>query len=163
MTQTKNVTLFPLLCANVNILAYIMKCIYIHQKLTSRQSIHIPSITKREMGKLKTDSNMYCIMNNWDNMLNLLTHSAIIYGRHFLISMSSDMFAKRWWWDYVMHKQTNKMNKPKRTRLFALIINCIIIMKTKARFSPNVYATSDKIWCNKHLRHTATDKYDNDG
>ena len=29
-----------------------------------------------------------------------------------------------------------------------------IIMKTKSRFSRNVYAVSDRIWCNKHLRHT---------
>ena len=31
-------------------------------------------------------------------------------------------------------------------------------MKTKSRFSRNVYAMSDRIWCNKHLRHTATEK-----
>ena len=32
-------------------------------------------------------------------------------------------------------------------------------MKTKSRFSRNVYAISDRIWCNKHLRHTTTEKY----
>ena len=34
-------------------------------------------------------------------------------------------------------------------------------MKTNSRFSRNVYAISDRIWCNKHLRHTTTEKYDN--
>ena len=28
-------------------------------------------------------------------------------------------------------------------------------------FSRNVYAISDRIWCNKHLRHTTTEKYNN--
>ena len=32
-------------------------------------------------------------------------------------------------------------------------------MKTK--FSRSVYAISDRIWCNKHLRHTTMEKYDN--
>ena len=36
-------------------------------------------------------------------------------------------------------------------------------MKTNSRFSRNVYAISDRIWCNKHLRHTTTEKYDNNG
>ena len=54
-----------------------------------------------------------------------------------------------------MQKQTNTICKPKRIRLFALIINCTIIMKIKSRFSWNVYALSDRIWCNKHLRHMA--------
>ena len=47
--------------------------------------------------------------------------------------------------------------KPKRIRIFARIINCTIIMKTKSRFSRNVYAISDRIWCNKHLRHITTE------
>ena len=42
-------------------------------------------------------------------------------------------------------------------------INCTIIMKTKSRFSRNVYAICGRIWCNKHLRHTTTGKYDNNG
>ena len=53
-----------------------------------------------------------------------------------------------------MYKQTNAICKPKRILLFQLIINCTIIMKTKSLFSRNVYAISDRIWCNKHLRHT---------
>ena len=57
-----------------------------------------------------------------------------------------------------MYKQTNTICKPKRIRLFALIINCTIIMKTKSRFSRNVYAISDRLWCYKHLRHTTTAK-----
>ena len=43
--------------------------------------------------------------------------------------------------------------------IFELIINCTIVMKTKSRFFRNVYAISDRIWCNKHLRHTTTEKY----
>ena len=37
------------------------------------------------------------------------------------------------------------------------------MMKTKFQFSRNIYATRDRIWCNKHLRHTTTEKYDNNG
>ena len=40
--------------------------------------------------------------------------------------------------------------------MFALIINCTIIMRTKSQFSRNVYAIP-RIWCNKHLRHTTTE------
>ena len=36
-------------------------------------------------------------------------------------------------------------------------------MKTNSRFSRNVYAISDRIWCNKHLRHTTPEKYNNNG
>ena len=62
-----------------------------------------------------------------------------------------------------MYKQTNTICKPKCIRLFALIINCTILMKTKSRFSWNVYTISDKILCNKHLRHTTTEKYESNG
>ena len=55
-----------------------------------------------------------------------------------------------------MYKQTNAICKTKRIRLFTLIINCTILMKTNSRFSRNVYTISDRIWCNKHLRHTNT-------
>ena len=34
-------------------------------------------------------------------------------------------------------------------------------MKTNSRFSRNVYIIDDIKWCNKHLRHTTTDKYKN--
>ena len=30
-------------------------------------------------------------------------------------------------------------------------------------FPECIYAISDRIWCNKHLRHTPTEKYDNNG
>ena len=56
-----------------------------------------------------------------------------------------------------MYKQTNTICKPKRIRPFALIINCTILMKTNSRFSQNVYTISDRILCNKHLRHTTTE------
>ena len=36
-------------------------------------------------------------------------------------------------------------------------------MKTNPPFSRNVYAISDRIWHNKHLSHTTTEKYDNNG
>ena len=36
-----------------------------------RQSIYILSIITKGMGKLKTHSPTYCIMDNWENMLNL--------------------------------------------------------------------------------------------
>ena len=128
------------------------------------QSMHILSIITKEMGKLKTHSPTYCIMDNWENMLNL-THTldklyltGILYVQCLQIK-----FAQWWWWDGVMYKQTNTICKPKRIRLFALIINCTILMKTNSRFSRNVYTISDTIWCNKHLRHATTEKYENNG
>ena len=42
--------------------------------MITRQSIYILSIITREMGKLKTYSPTYCIMDNGENMLNL-THT----------------------------------------------------------------------------------------
>ena len=39
-----------------------------------RQIMYILSIITNEMGKLKTHSPTYCIMDNWENMLNL-THT----------------------------------------------------------------------------------------
>ena len=36
-------------------------------------------------------------------------------------------------------------------------------MKTDSWFTQNVYAINNIIWCNKHLRHTTTEKYDNNG
>ena len=62
-----------------------------------------------------------------------------------------------------MYKQTNTILKTKRIRSFALIINCRIILKKNSWFSQNVYAISNRIWCNKHLRHTTKEKYDNNG
>ena len=62
-----------------------------------------------------------------------------------------------------MYKQTNTICKPKRIQIFELIRNCTIIIKIKSRFSRKVYAISDRIWCNKHLRHTTTEKYYNNG
>ena len=56
-----------------------------------------------------------------------------------------------------MYKQTNTICKTEHIQLFQVIINCTMIMKTNSRFSWNVYAISDRIWCNKHLRHTTTE------
>ena len=58
--------------------------------------------------------------------------------------------------------QTNEYDlQAKSIRIFELIINCKIIMKTNSRFSRKVYAISDRIWCNKHV--TTAEKYDNNG
>ena len=51
--------------------------------MTIRQSIYILSIITKEMGKLKTHSPTYCIMDNWDNMLNLTHTRQILSDRHF--------------------------------------------------------------------------------
>ena len=111
------------------------------------------------MGKLKTHSPTYYIMDNWENMPYLTHTQQNISDRYFISSMSSDKFAQWWWWwDGVMYKETNTIFKTKRIRLFSLIISCTIIMKTNSRFSRNVYAISNRIWCNKHLRHTTTEK-----
>ena len=62
------------------------------------QNIFIRSIITKEMGKLKTHSPTYCILDNWDNMLNLTRQ--IIFDRHFIKSMPSDkvctMMIMRW-------------------------------------------------------------------
>ena len=60
----------------------------------------IISIVTREMGKLKTHSPTYCIMDNWKNML-YLTHTLdkIYLAGIFISSMSSDKFAQWWYWD----------------------------------------------------------------
>ena len=112
-----------------------------------RQSIYILPIISRKWVNWKHNPT-YCIMDNWDNMPYLTRQNWS--DRHFISSMSSDKFAQWWLWDGVMYKQTNKIAKTKRVRLFALIINCTIIMKTNSRFSRNVYAISNRIWCNKH-------------
>ena len=58
----------------------------------TKQSIYILSIITKEMGKLKTHSPTYCIMDNWENMLNLTHTRQIISDRRFISSMSSDKF-----------------------------------------------------------------------
>ena len=98
--------------------------------------IYILSIITREMGKLKTYSPTYCIMDNWDNMLNLTHTLDKLYLTDFFISsMSSDkvctIMIMRW-----CNVQTNTICKPKRIRLFALIINCTMLMRTNSRFFP---------------------------
>ena len=46
-----------------------------------RQSIYILSIITKEMGKLKTHSLTYCIMDNWENMLKR-THTKTYFECH---------------------------------------------------------------------------------
>ena len=55
-----------------------------------RQSIYILSIITKEMGKLKTHSPTYCIMDNWENILNLTHTLDKLYLTGILSSMSSD-------------------------------------------------------------------------
>ena len=90
--------------------------------------------------------------------LILLTHSTKIYLTDILwvqciqISLHNDDK-----WDGVLYKQTSTVCTPKRIRLFALIINCtIIMMKIHSWFSRNVYAISDRTWCNKNLYLSGT-------
>ena len=82
------------------------------------------------MGKLKTYSPhiVYWITQRICLMLHTRQN---ISDRHFITSMPSDKFAQGWWWDGVLHKKTSTICKPKRIRMFAVIINCTIIMKTK--------------------------------
>ena len=64
-----------------------------------RQSIYIISIITREMGKLKTHSTIYCIIDNWENMPQFTAHwhtRQNISDRHFISSLSSDNFAQCW-------------------------------------------------------------------
>ena len=93
-----------------------------------RQSKYIFSIITREMGKQKIHSPTYCIMDNWENMLNLTHTRQNIPDRHLISSMSSDKFAQ--WW-YCTNERVRSAS-----RLFALIINCTIMMKTNSRFLP---------------------------
>ena len=128
-----------------------------------RPRVYILSIITRGKGKLKTYSPTYCIMDNGENMLNLTyTLDKNISDKHFIRSMPSDKFAQWWYWDGVLYKQMSTICKPKHIRIFALI-NCTIIMKTNSWFSRNAYAIGDRIWCNKNLRHTTMEKYDNNG
>ena len=96
-----------------------------------RQSIYFLSIITKGMGKLKARSPTYCIMDNWENMLNLTHTLDKWYLRHFISSMSSDevctMMIMRWF-----NVQTNEYD-----------IDCIILMKTNSRFSRNVYTISE--------------------
>ena len=102
--------------------------------------------------------------NNWENMLYLTHTLDKLYLTGILqVQCLQIRFAQWWWWDGVMYKKTNTTRKPKRIRLFALIINGTILMKTNSWFSWNVCTISDRIWCNKHLRHTTTEKYENNG
>ena len=103
-------------------------------------------------------------MDNWENMLNLIHTLDKLYLTGILkVQCFQIKFAQWWWWDGVMYKQTTTICKPKRIRLIALIINYTILMKTNSRFSRNVYTINDRMWCNKHRRHTTTEIYENNG
>ena len=36
-------------------------------------------------------------------------------------------------------------------------------METRSQFSQDIYVIDDRIWLYNHLRHTTTEKYDNNG
>ena len=120
-----------------------------------RQSIYIISIITREMGKLKTHSPIYCIIDNSENMLNRTHTLNKLYLTGILkSSMSSDkvciMSIMRW-----CNVQTNKYDlRAKTYPTICTHLNCTILMKTNSRFSRNVFSVSDRIWCNNHLRLT---------
>ena len=61
-----------------------------------RQIIYILSIITWEMGKLKTHSPTYCIMDNWENMASYSHTRQNISDWDFINTMSSDKFAQ-WW------------------------------------------------------------------
>ena len=113
-----------------------------------RQSIYIHSIITEETSKLKTHSSTYCIMDNWENMLNLTDTIDKIYLRGIYISsMSSDKFVQWWEWDGVMYKETNRICKPKRIWLFALIINCTLMMTSSNGNIFRTKASDAELWC----------------
>ena len=80
----------------------------------NKTSIHILSIITKEMGKLKTYSPTYCIMDNWENMLNLTHTPEKLYLTGILSSMSSDkvctMMIMRW-----CNVQTNEYDLQAKT------------------------------------------------
>ena len=61
-----------------------------------RKSIYIILIITKEMGKLKTYSPTYRIMDDRENMLNLTHIRQNISDSHFISSKPSDKFAQ-WW------------------------------------------------------------------
>ena len=126
-----------------------------------RQTIYILSLITMEMGKLQAHSPTYCITDNWENMLNL-THTLdklYLTGKFNVLDKVCLMMIMRW-----CNVQTNEYDlRAKTYPTIALIINRTILIKTNSRFSRNVYKISDRIWCNTHLRHTTTEKYENNG
>ena len=85
---------------------------------------------------------IYCIMDNWENMLNLTLDK--IYPTGILLVKC---LQRRFHNDDEKVFCTNK-----RIRFASQNENEIPV-------SRNIYAISDRIWCNKHLRHTTTEKY----
>ena len=92
----------------------------------------------------------------------LILHTRkIISDRHLISSMSSDkvctMMTMRW-----CNVQANEYDLQAKT--YPTICTHHKLHNTnenKFRFSRNVYTISDRIWCNKHLRHTTTETYEN--
>ena len=117
-----------------------------------RQCIYILWIITRGMGKLKTYSTTYCIMDNGENMLNLTHTLDKIYLRGIL---------KVQCFQISLHNYDNEMMYGTNKRVRSA--SHTIMTKTNSQFSRNVYAISDRIWCNKHFRHAITEKYDNNG
>ena len=122
-----------------------------------RQRIYIISIIRKGMGKLKTHSPTYCIMDNWENMLNLTHTRQIISDRHFISSMSSDkvctVIIMRW-----CNVQTNEYDLQSKT--YPTIYTHHKLHNTnenKFPVSRNVYTISDRIWWNNPLRHPTTE------
>ena len=86
--------------------------------------MHILSIIRREIGKLKTHSPIYCILDNWENMLNLilLTHLTKYIWQAFYKFMSTTFQSVLWnasfvakstnWWPGADNFEQSSLNHP---------------------------------------------------
>ena len=125
---------------------------------------YIFSIIMRELGKLKTYSHIYWIMDNWENMLNL-THTL---DKIYLADISSSMFTDNFATMMIMGWCNVQINEYDLQAITYLTICTHQKLHNNDEnkvpvFFLNVYAIRDRIWYNKHLRHTTTEKYDNNG
>ena len=116
-----------------------------------RQRINVLSISTREEGKQQTHSPTYCIMDfimdNWENMLNL-THTMMIM-KWCTVQTNEYYLQGKMYPTICTHHKVHNNNEIK----FPVFPERICW----------IWHYCDRIWCNKHLRHTATERYDNNG
>ena len=126
--------------------------------------MYILSIITREMGKLKTHSPLYCIMDEKICSI-LLTHSTkYIWQAFYKFNVFRWVCTKMiMGWCNVQTNEHDLQAKTYTTICTHHELHNNIEHKTPSRLFRNIYAISDRIWCNKHLRHTITEKYDNNG
>ena len=131
--------------------------------MTISQSIYIISIITREIGKLKTHSPTYCIMDSGENM-PYLTHTldkniSETFYKFTVFRQVCTMVIMRW-----CNVQRNEYDLQDKTYPIVCTHHKLHNNnENKFPVSRNVYAISSGIWYNKHLRHTTTEKYDNNG